>query len=452
MELCARFVYGEFGYGSKGMKKNRPVVVLMTVIILISLISCVNKPDEIIDVRDNPEDQEKIILRFISSWGGVDSKAETLQEVLVQFTKENENIEIVNESLFGEDFLPKIKTDFASGNSPDVFGLWPGSDIRALIRAGKVADLSGLMEKNPEWKETFKGSTLEYTTYDGKIYGLPFETIFEVLFINKDLFELYSVPVPETYEQLKNAVVVFRKNGIVPIAYNSLSEGTYLYQNMVAHLAGKKIVENPSHPELGKYYKTAMEYMRELYRLEAFPEDAFTMTNQERNSLFQEKKAAMIVQGSWFIGNFRDDDETVDVVYFPYPEEGNAPPHTMIHGLGNGCFYISSDSYTDSVKQEASIKLLRMLTSKETAAIFAKQTGMLSSVDIREFKIDYNRLTRRGQLLINNGRQFIGPPDSFVDRTVWDEVISEGMPYVLVGEWEIDYLWNKAVSAGLLSR
>ena len=51
-------------------------------------------------------------------------------------------------------------------------------------------------------------------------------------------------------------------------------------------------------------------------------------------------------------------------------------------------------------------------------------------------------------MLINNGRQFIGPPDSFVDRTVWDEVISEGMPYVLVGEWEIDYLWNKAVSAG----
>ena len=136
----------------------------------------------------------------------------------------------------------------------------------------------------------------------------------------------------------------------------------------------------------------------------------------------------MIVQGSWFIGNFRDDDETVDVVYFPYPEEGNAPPHTMIHGLGNGCFYISSDSYTDSVKQEASIKLLRMLTSKETAAVFAKQTGMLSSVDIREFKIDYNRLTRRGQLLINNGRQFIGPPDSFVDRTVWNEVISEACP------------------------
>ena len=38
--------------------KNRPVVVIMTVIILISLISCGNKPDEIIDVRDNAEDQE----------------------------------------------------------------------------------------------------------------------------------------------------------------------------------------------------------------------------------------------------------------------------------------------------------------------------------------------------------------------------------------------------------
>ena len=358
----------------------------------LSLISCKNMGEYTAATQET--EKEKITLRFISSWGGVDSKAETLQELFVQFTNENKHIEIINESLFGEDFLPKIKTDFASGNNPDVFGLWPGSDIRALIRAGKVADITELMENNPEWKASFKSSMLQYTTYNDKIYGLPFETIFEALFINKDLFEKYQAPIPETYEDLKKAVTIFRKNGIVPIAYNSFSEGTYLYQNMVAALAGKEIAENPSHPQYGDYYQKAMEYMRELYQMKAFHEEAFTMTNDERNTLFRQKKAAMIVQGSWFIGDFKNNDETVDVIHFPSFSDGKAPPRTMVHGLGNGCFYISSETYQKPEQREAAVQLLKMLTSKETAATFARQTGMISSVDIRDAKIDY-RATER---------------------------------------------------------
>lgn len=431
------------------MKKDKWLVLTAATVLSLSLVSCTS-------INDNTslgisEQQDKITLRFISSWGGVDSKAETLQELFVGFTSENTDIEIVNESLFGEDFLPKIKTDFASGNNPDVFGMWPGSDIRALIQAGKVADLTELMEENPEWKGSFKSSMLKYTTIDGRLYGLPFEIIFEALFINRDLFDKYNVPIPTTYEELKNAVKVFNNNGIVPIAYNSLAEGTYLFQNMVALLAGKEIAENPSHPEFGYYYKKAMKYMQELYQIGAFPDEAFTMTNHERNTMFLEKKAAMIVQGSWFIGNIPNDDDTVDIIHFPAFSDGKAPHNTMVHGLGNGCFYISSETYNDTNKKEASIRLMKFLTSKETAAEFAKQTGMMSCVDIRDYQIDYNRLTRKGQLLINNSRQFVGPPDSFIDRTVWEEVIVTGMPYVLEGKLEIDELYNKAVREGLLS-
>jgi len=431
------------------MEKVRWLILAAAAVLSVTITSCTNVDEKVSLVI--PEEPEKVKLRFISSWGGVDSKAETLQELFIRFTNENPNIEIINESLFGEDFLPKIKTDFASGNSPDVFGIWPGFDIRALIHAGKVADLTELMEENPEWLNSFKSSMLKYTTYNGRLYGLPFEIIFEAMFINRDLFEKYSVPIPTTYEELKDAVRIFRENDIVPIAYNSLAEGTYLYQNMVALLAGKEIAENPRHPEFGYYYKKAMTYMQELYRIGAFPDEAFTMTNHERNTMFLEKKAATIVQGSWFIGNIPADDNTVDIIYFPTFEDGKAPPNTMIHGLGNGCFYISSESYSDDAKREASVSLMKFLTSKETAAEFARQTGMMSCVDIRECQIDYNRLTRKGQLLINNSRQFVGPPDSFIDRTVWEEVVVLEMPYVLEGKLEIDELYEKAVKAGLLS-
>jgi raffinose/stachyose/melibiose transport system substrate-binding protein len=435
------------------MKLKKCIFLLLLIFILLLAASCkyTAGEDTYYVSREMENEADKITLRFISSWGGVDSKAETLQSLFVKYTNENRNIEIINESLFGEDFLPKIKTDFASGNSPDVFGLWPGSDIRALIKVGKVADLTDLLNENPEWKNSFKSSMWVYTTYNDRIYGLPFETIFEALFINKDLFEQYNAPVPETFDDLKRAVRIFRENGIIPIAYNSLAEGTYLYQNILAVLAGKENIENPSAGEAGEYFKKAMECMRELYKMGAFPEECFTMTNHERNLLFQQKKAAMIVQGSWFIGNIKDTDDTVDIVHFPHIDGGKAPPRTMIYGIGNGCFHISSEAY-NSDKREACIDLLKMLTSKETAVIFAEQTGMISTVDIRDYKINYNSLTRKGQLLLNNSRQFVGPPDSFVDRTVWEQVIAADMPYMLEGEMEIDELWDKAVSAGLIAK
>lgn len=432
------------------MKKDKWLALVIATILSLSLVSCGENKEQNTSLESAGE-QEKVTLRFISSWGGVDSKAETLQQLFVSFTEENPDIEIINESLFGEDFLPKIKTDFASGNNPDVFGIWPGSDIRALIQAGKVADLTELMEENSEWKLSFKSGMFQYTTYDDRLYGLPFEIIFEALYINKDLFEKYNAPIPNTYDDLKLAVEVFKENDIIPIAYNSLAEGTYIFQNIMAVLAGKDAAEDPTHQDFNNHFNKAMEYMRELYQTGAFAQDAFVITNHERNTMFLDKKAAMIVQGSWFIGNIEEDDDTVDIIHFPTFSDGKAPPNTMVYGLGNGCFYISSETFNYDERKEASIRLLKMLTSKESAAAFAQQTGMMSCVDIGDYKLDYNKLTTKGQFLIDNSNQFVGPPDSFIDRTIWEEVIVGEMPYVLAGELGVDELYNKAVKAGLLS-
>ena len=133
------------------------------------------------DWRIVPQGNSRITLRFICSWGGVDSKAEMLKQILSQFENRYPDISVINESLFGEDFLPKIKTDFASGNDPDVFGLWPGSDIKKLVKAGKVADLTGLLMDNLAWKRQFNPDMWSYTTYNARIYGLPFEIIFECM-------------------------------------------------------------------------------------------------------------------------------------------------------------------------------------------------------------------------------------------------------------------------------
>ncbi len=393
----------------------------------------------------------KTTLRFISSWGGVDSKAETLKTVLNQFEKNNPDITITNESLFGEDFLPKIKTDFASGNDPDVFGLWPGSDINMLIKAGKVYDLTGQLSKDHEWKNSFDPHMWGYTTQDGRIYGLPFEVIFECMFINRDIFTRYSVPVPRNFEELKYAVQIFNDHKITPIAFNTYAEGTYLYQNLIAVMGGKDGTEKPfKNGAIKPSHIEALQLIKELYDMHAFPGDCLTMTNNQRNMLFKQKKAAMIVQGSWFIGEFDPNDTSVDIIPFPYPDGYETRKGTMVYGLGGGTFHMSAVAGEDKTKLDASLRLLKFLTSPETAAVFASETGMISNVDIDSFNIKYRELAVKGNKLVERAPYLVGPLDHFVDRASWEKDIAGEFPYLLTGKITAKGMWSKAIRNGII--
>lgn len=396
-------------------------------------------------------ENQRVTLRFISSWGGVDSKAEPLKSILNQFEKDNPDIKVVNESLFGEDFLPKIKTDFASGNDPDVFGLWPGSDINALVKAGKVADLTDLLNNDAAWKRSFKNGMWDYTTYNNRIYGLPVEVIFECMFVNKDLFRRCDVTIPRDFEGLTQAVVKFRQYGIIPIAFNTYAEGTYLYQSLIANIGGKEETEHPFNGRKVKQsFITAMDYVKQLHDLDAFPEDYYSMTNNERNILFKQKRAAMIVQGSWFIGDFGADDDSVDIIPFPYVKGYKGPKDTMVYGLGGGSFHMSAAAEENQQVTKASIRLLKTLTSPKTAAFLANDTGMISNVNIDRYDIKYRSLTIKGMNMLKSAKMLVGPADSFVERTSWDSWIASQFFYFLSGKISAEAVWRKAIDNGII--
>lgn len=427
--------------------------LLFSVIIALLTGGCAQTSDMTRMLSDNggADREAEITLRFISSWGGVDSKAETLKTILNQFEKDNPDISIINESLFGEDFLPKIKTDFASGNDPDVFGLWPGSDINMLAKADKVYDLGGLLTDDPEWKRSFNPEMWSYTTQNTRIYGLPFEVIFECMFINRDLFQKYNAPVPQNFKELKSAVQIFKDNKVVPIAFNTYAEGTYLYQNLIALVGGKDDTESPfDGSRIKPSHIETLQYIKDLYDMGAFPKDCFTMTNNQRNVLFKEKKAAMIVQGSWFIGEFDPEDDSVDILPIPCPEGYESRAGTIVYGLGGGSFHMSAVAGGDETKKGACVRLLKALTSSDTAAVFASETGMISSVNIDSYNIRYGGMTIKGKRLIEQAPCLVGPLDHFVDRASWEEDIAKQFPYFLSGKITADEMWAKAIENGII--
>lgn len=418
--------------------KGRYFILLMILIpmVVFLFVSSYHESDELDMIPIQPE-SEKVQLRIITSWEGQDSKAIKLQQVLDQFMKENPGIVVNNDSMSGDEFLFTLKTSFASANDPDLFGLWPGSDSKALIYAGKVADLTELLRVDPAWYGQFGKEAWRYNTVEGRIYGIPFEIIYECLFINKDLFDQHHIPIPHTYEELLYAVSEFRRWGIVPIAYNSTAEGTFIYQNIVMKLAGKQRVEEPFDlsGNIHQEFIDGMYIMKELYEAEAFPDNFFVLSDNERDELFLKKKAAMIVQGSWFIGEpkVHPDHQEVEIIPFPVIREGKSDPTALIYGIGSGNYHISQAAWEDVRKREAAVLLLKDLTSQRTAEIFAEQAGFMGNIKLLNPKSS-GRLLKVGESMLEQAKEFIGPVDHYIDRTDWQERLVKQFPLVLEGQ------------------
>lgn len=426
------------------MKKG--IALSLLIMMLLGVVGCGGGHAGTLPSRKNAGGT--ITLTFISSWGGNDPKANTIQQIIDKFCAENPQIKVLNQSVFGDDFLPYLTRAFTSGNDPDVFGLWPGSNINNMIAAGKVADLSNTINNDQTLKSSFNDDMWQYVTYNNRIYGLPMEIVFEGLFVNRDLFTKYNVTIPTTFQGLVNAVQIFNKNGVTAIAYNITSEGTYLYQNIAASIGGKAAIENPiASGSINPCYIKAMEDMKILYTEHAFPTDYLTINSNERNSLFTSKKAAMIVQGSWFSAEIPE-GSNVDVVRFPDCSENGSGASRMVYGLGNGILHMSQKAWSDNSKRDAAVKLLKYIASKQSAAMLASQTGMLSNVKLGG-NIAHDSLTTKGLTLISESSELIGPPDNYVPRHAWDDIIVKEFPYMFEGTKKADEIWSDALKDGV---
>ncbi len=355
---------------------------------------------------DKVEFEEPVTIRFYSSWGGEDNKSEIVDQLIQDFNKANPDVIVVNESMSGEDFLFNLKTDFASNHPPDVFGLWPGSDLKQLVELGKVADIKPALLQDQAWLQRFKPSVVEDYFEEDAVYSVPFEMIYEGLFINTSLFEVYNIEVPSDITSLESACKALKARQIVPIAYNATPEGSFLYQTMVASIGGKEIEDDPQ--LLKKTMIEAADEMKRLYEMGAFPKEAFLLDDYSRNQMFLEGNAAMIAQGSWYVDEEFGQNFNVSFIPFPYKENENR----AIYGLGNGYFHVSSEAEKDGRKWDASIRFLKFLTSEESCNRFHTLAGFESSLKCSD--------EMEGTIKMQGAKAYVAPIDHLVNRSVWE--------------------------------
>ncbi|MEC0368958.1 ABC transporter substrate-binding protein [Paenibacillus chibensis] len=371
------------------MKKSS-MVLLSTMLSFSVLLGACGKAEEKNTASETPKTETEtpkteteapkkdVSLRVFSTFGGTDTAREAFQAALDEFTSKNPNVKIENDTMSANDdgFRTKVNTDMNSGNEPDLLFYFVGTDAQGFVDAGKVVPLNDLLDADAEWKNGFSPAALENTRQkDGNIYAVPLTGFYEGLFVNKKIFADNNLELPTDWDKMKTAVSTLSKKGIIPLAA-PFDQSHYVIEHFILSAAGSKGHNAGLADGIDPNWEKGYAAMKELYDLGAFPKDAATIDLSMASNYFGEGKAAMIIEGSWAMGNWKDANviDNTTVMPFPAMPGGLGTGKDVIGGFGSG-FYLSKSTYDNADKKDAAVALLKHMTSPAVIEKIALANG-----------------------------------------------------------------------------
>lgn len=299
-----------------------------------------------------------------------------------KYSKENPNVKIDMEALQDEPYKQKIQAYMASGDMPDLFSGWSIPAFRApLVKGNFLAELN---QQDYVGFDFLPGALDSFST-DGKLYGLPKNADFYLLYINKKLFDDNGIKIPETLNDLISVSKEFRAKGIAPCAIGGKDRWPlgYVIQTFMERVTGDPAVTEEVCEQTVQFAKNsdiskAANYYKQLMDAKFF-QDSFTSADYgTAKNLFVQGQAAMYFTGSWEMGMATDQNIPEDMrknirgIKFPGIEGEKGSSDSLVILFGGG-YMVSSNS---KVKEEA-IKLMNYIVKPENYAKYAWENGII---------------------------------------------------------------------------
>jgi raffinose/stachyose/melibiose transport system substrate-binding protein len=386
------------------------------------------------DESESSEATNEVELRIVTMFGGTDPSTEVFEQQLKDFMDANPNVTIINESMtsVGDEFRTAVKTDFSTGNEADVTFFYTGADAKGIIESGSVVPYEEVRETYPEVGGDISESILDSVReFDGKLYALPMTGFYEGLFVNTELFDQYDLELPTSWENLTTAIEVLSENGITPIA-GPIAQSHYLIEHFVLAQAGVEGHQDVLDGDIPQSWVDGLTHIKELHDMNAFSADAIAMEIEASQNLFRQGNAAMIFEGSWFIGGC-DEELQAKMTVMPMPTApgGAKDPTSIVAGYSSG-YYISRRSYDDASKQEVVVDLVKHLTSAEAIKEIAAANGGTPSAPVTVEGL--SQVALDGHKMAAEAKGLSMPIDSRLKPEAFNYIVKEGVPFIAFGE------------------
>ncbi|MER5358699.1 extracellular solute-binding protein [Streptomyces sp. NPDC002785] len=239
-----------------------------------------------------------------------------------------------------------VRTQLSGGNAPDVHVLYPGSgsamSMVELAKAGLLADLS-----EQAWTKEVPASFHPAYRHKDKTYLYSAGSSVIGAIHNKKVFAEAGVEPPRTWSQLLDVCAKLKAKGVIPIALGA--QTPWVTQLITYALVPNAVyAKNPDFDAemaagrahfRGSGWADAMGKYQELQRRGFFNDNPNGTTYEQQTSMVASGKAAMAVQVSAVLANFRQASRSPDDLgMFPFPGGEDAAnlwiPAGIVVGLG----------------------------------------------------------------------------------------------------------------------
>ena len=292
-------------------------------------------------------------------------------------------------------YADKISAAVPRGKGPDLF-IYAQDRLGGWIEAGKTVEPIDFFIDKPTRERLLPGM-LDAMTYKGGVYGLPINYKSPTLIYNKDLVK---VPPKTTDEMVKMAKALTNaQSGRYGLAY--------WYTNFYFHSAlmnafggsvfdkdGKLVIDSPANV---KSLNQMMEWYKKDGIMPTEPSEALIA------SMFNEGKAAMVINGPWFVG---DIDKKINYGLAPLPLVDGAKKAMRPWLTIEGAYVAASSS-----KKEAAYELAKFLTSEEAGLVLA-----LEGRQLHTNKAIYNDKRVSGDIVLKGFRDQLDSAEAMPNR------------------------------------
>ena len=337
------------------------------------------------------------------------------------------NVEVIHEGTESESYKVKLKTAMAGNELPDVFFNWGAGTMKPYVDAGLVLPLDEYM--SDDVKSRILGGTLDNFVFDGKTYGYPYSVAVASLYVNTELFEQNNVKVPETYDELLEAVDAFNAAGITPISLGEkdLWPGLMIDGIHAIRMAGAEDFNAALNgtasfdtPELA----AAAAKVQELAARGGFGSSAMGTSEDDAVAAFKQGRAAMMFMGSWLNGDCEAEDAAVkgkiSVIKFPVIEGGKGSIDEF-HGGSGETFLVSSN--TEHPAESAAVA--QYFCKKMSKDQYLAGSGMPAwEADMGDTS-DLNRLSQEIATLTADATGYVYWLDSLTGGSKADTIMNE---------------------------
>jgi len=274
---------------------------------------------------------------------------------------------IVTES----DYLDKLRTAFANGDTPNVFIEYGGSRALDYIEADAIVDMKPYYDEDKEWYDSFYDSMFEsliYPEYEGSIWGTPFKSYVVSLFYNKEIFEQQGLEAPTTWDELMDVCEKLSAAGIQPFQAGEKDTFRFghFHNNIIIKSLGVEGVDKLAErtiaydsPEMVETYQKIADMNKKGY----LGVDTLNMDYTTEKETYYAEGCAMRWDGSWFVSEVYGKDvyDKTGAVAFPAINEEYA---AEAQGGASDMWYVSKLNKSEE-EIAASIEFVKYITSTE---------------------------------------------------------------------------------------